>query len=359
MSDDFAAKGGLAALSADGDLGLLEPMKARAAAEPFPQARADDDLDYDDLAPPSHYSDPTYDDLTPPSRQPDPTYDDLAPPSHRPDPNPQRFYREPSRSAQVAAHAARPIHDGLIIHVCRGAGGDDHLDALLHALTQNGWAIDTSLAHQAPLSGVPGSGIEPGAAAFNDGNIHVALGSGLGGARAMWQGWDARLRRVDGVVAVCPFLGFDSPLSRNSAKRVGRLHAKAFALAGRARWRPIAERVECASGYTGLAGFVSEPISWADIADCTPYIEFSQLMGHLVCPTAIILDAEDAELDAPRAMAQIPAMSVLASVDVRPLVDGGLLHAVEHALYQIIRYHQEGQSHEAPAAFTPLGKHPV
>ena len=175
----------------------------------------------------------------------------------------------------------------------------------------------------------------------------------------MWQGWETRLGGVDGVVAVCPFLGFDSPIFHHSAKGVGAIKRRAFKLAGKAGWRPVSSRVECVSAYTGLGHFVSEPISWADLVDCAPGVEFAGLMSHVSCPTAIILDSEDPDLDVERAQAQIQAMSALVSVDIRPLEGDCLLHAVEHALFCVIRYHQEGVHTGAPVADPSNGTLPL
>ncbi|MEY3202688.1 MAG: hypothetical protein RIR70_2238 [Pseudomonadota bacterium] len=327
MIDDFAAKGGVSTLSAGGEVSVLEAPFLPQSLDATLASRQGDDLDYDDLAPPSHA--------------------------------PQTQFEAESASPPQATLSHTPAHDGLTVHVCRGTGDGGYIDALIAALIGNGWSIESSSAANPASNDGPVGRREPGGLAFNDGNIHVALGLGLGGAHAMWCGKDGRLGAMDGVVAVCPFLGFDAPIYRSNQKRVGRLQERAFALAGQGRWRSIAARVECVGAYCGLGNFASQPISWADVVDCAPHLDFTQLMSQLTCPHVLILDAEDPELDADRAKSQIPAMSVLASADIRVLGDSGLLHAVEHALYSIIRHHREGRAQAASPANPIPGNHPL
>ena len=319
MSDDFAAGVGVSALSSGEDIATLETPYASSAFAGADESSPEDDLDIStEVAPASRAIE------TAPAQPYPPTYS---------------------------------LHYGVTVHVCRGAGDCDHVDALVEALRGSGWEVELS---PPPITHARSDErIEPGIHANGDSSLRVALGLGLGGSRAMWQGWDARLGRVDGVVAVCPFLGFDSPIFHHSAKGAGVIKKRAFKLAGKAGWRPVSSRVECLAAYTGLGHFASEPISWADLVDCSPGVEFADLMSHVSCPTAIILDSEDSDLDVERSQAQIRAMSALVSVDIRPLEGDYLLHAVEHALFCVIRYHQEGAHKGAPVTDPSNGTHPL
>ena len=322
MRDDFAAGGGVSALSSGEDIATVETPYASSAFAGADDPSPEDDLDISTEVAPAAGATET----------------------------------APAAPAQ-SYPSAYSLHYGVTVYVCRGAGDCDHVDALVEALRGSGWEVELSappIAHAQP-----GERIEPGSHAGGDARLRVALGLGLGGSRAMWQGWDARLGHVDGVVAVCPFLGFDSPIFHHSAKGVGVIKRRAFKLAGKSGWRPVSSRVECVSAYTGLGRFVSEPISWADLVFCAPGVEFAGLMSHVSCPTAIILDSEDPDLDAERAQAQIQAMSALVSVEIRPLEGEYLLHAVEHALFCVIRYHQEGAHTGAPVTDPSNGTHPL
>lgn len=302
MTDDFATTAGMSALSMDENPGLAEPAAHGAVYSGFGDSTPDEDIE-------SSLDQPAADSLGP-----------LAGNSH-----PSAWLRT-----------------GLTVAVCRGAGDDGHVEALIAGLRSLGWEVET--AAMPATASLRGSAprIEPAGANVASGRLRVALGVGLGGSLAMWQARDARLGHVDGVVAVCPFLGFNAPIYHGNDKRQGGMRQRAFDYAARPALRMLASRIECVSAYPGLGNFVSHPLSWADLVDCASHADFSGMLSDFSCPTAIILDAEDHELDAERARSQIPAMNMMASVDIRPLSGEQLLHAVDHALFSVLRYHQQG-----------------
>jgi hypothetical protein len=300
MTDDFATKAGMSALSMSDNPGLVEPLYQG--------------NDY------AGSNDPLHD-------------DEFETPADEPT----------SEAISVAPNDKQPsawLRTGLTVSVCRGAGDDEYLDALVSGLASLGWEVEAAvMPATASLRGAAPR-IEPAQSVTSTGRLRVALGLGLGGSLAMWQGRDARLGLVDGVVAVCPFLGFNAPIYRGN--QPGALRQRAFDYATKPALRALASRIECVSAYHGLGDFVSHPLSWADVVDCASHADFAGMMSDFSCPTAIILDADDPQLDVERARSQIPAMNMMASVEIRALTGDQLLHAVDHALFSVLRYHQQG-----------------
>lgn len=235
-----------------------------------------------------------------------------------------------------SASTRHPFRDSVTIHVCRGVGENRHLTELVSGLRDGGWDVVM----------VPPESLDSPSA---DARRRVALGLGLGATAALRAACEGVLAQNDGVVAVCPFLGFDAPMYPNPSGRGISLRERAFQWAGKRFLRPLARRVECISAYTGLGRFVSEPISWADLAACAHSVSFSDVMSQLGCSTVIVLDRDDLELDAERAAVQIPAMNAAAALELRSLAGEELLAAVEHALFGLFR----SQSASSQTEVTP------
>lgn len=251
------------------------------------------------------------------------------------------------RAAQPPEAIPTPSRAGLVVHLYRSPSDSIQIDPLLSGLKRLGWGVaqETQLIPRPAVERV-----EPTPAPSSDGQCHVLLGVGLGGTRAMWDSWYSKSGSVQGVVAVCPFLGFDAPMYRSGANGVGTLRQRAFDLAAKSLWRPVFSRVECVSSYVGLGRFADQAVSWTDLVEAAPFPGFGDLMSHPSCPTAIVLDVEDPDIDAERATTQIPAMNTQVAVSLCALSGEQLVVAVDEALFSLLRYFRGlGRPVAAPA----------
>ena len=92
---------------------------------------------------------------------------------------------------------------------------------------------------------------------------------------------------LSGVVAICPFLGFDFSLSGRPAKAEGLTEWRLAQSRGLLRGMLGGLQVSRAADH-GL--WPGQPLRWGALADCLPFASMAKLVPSLKRPTVLILD---------------------------------------------------------------------
>lgn len=122
-----------------------------------------------------------------------------------------------------------------------------------------------------------------------------------------------------GVLAISPFMGFDAPMFGCSRHNGTRFAENILRMSRMHMLSNTANYLECTSVLPGMRSPAAGPVSWGQLAACVPSASFAGLLAAIVCPTVIVLDDANEDLDQDRACHQIPAMNSRLGVSLQDL----------------------------------------
>ncbi len=170
-------------------------------------------------------------------------------------------------------------------------------------------------------------------AQFQEAPVLAAFGLAANLAMCLAEGAKDRLRAV---LAVAPFMGFDAPMFGCSRRNSTRLPEIFLRMSRMRLLSGIANHLECTRVLPGMRAPVAGAISWGQFAACVPHASFAGLLSPIACPTVIVLDDADADLDHDRAYHQILAMNSRLSVSLQDIAGKRPADVLQLAQQQLV-----------------------
>ena len=150
--------------------------------------------------------------------------------------------------------------------------------------------------------------------------LPILVAFGLAANVALWlaQGLKDRCRAV---LAVGPFMGFDAPMYESSRHKSTWLTEKILRMSRMRLFNRTANYLECTRTLPGMRALTDAPVSWGVLANCVPTTAFAGIVAPVACPTVVVLDSVDADLNHDRATNQILAMNALLRLSLQDLTN--------------------------------------
>ncbi len=146
----------------------------------------------------------------------------------------------------------------------------------------------------------------------------IVVGFGLAANLAMCLAGGAK-DKLRAVLAVGPFMGFDAPMYSRSRRNATWFTENLLQMSRMRLLSGTANHVECTRVLPGFRSPSAGAVSWGQLAACVPHSSFAGVMSPIACPTVIVLDNADEDLDHDRANNQILAMNSQLRVSLQDL----------------------------------------
>ena len=127
--------------------------------------------------------------------------------------------------------------------------------------------------------------------------------------------------KLRAVLAVGPFVGFDAPMFGRSRRNATWFTENLLQMSRMRLLSGIANHVECTRVLPGFRSPSAGAVSWGQLAACVPHSSFAGVVSTIACPTVIVLDGADEDLDHERANNQILAMNSRLRISLQDLAN--------------------------------------